>query len=438
MAVKLLSRFFSKVPQKDSPDKSPKPRSRRKRVLFVLLTVCLVIGVLEIGARVLLSVGSQNWNRLRNRQEAVAAQQRDDGTPNEVLHPYLGWVVNPQGNPGRKIAPLGFPGEADFLGKRKPGRFRVAVMGGSVAQGMVETSEDVLKTKLKNDPRFQNKTIEIIPLGMSGYKQPQQLILLNYLLSLGAEYDAVINIDGYNEIALHHSENGQAGVFYAYPRAWHARMMGVQDPVRVERTFRLFELKLARIRLANWISRRPYRYSALLNVYWSWRDNSLRHKFLDQQSEIIRMKKEEGLGYHLTGPGELNGSEQETYERLADVWMWSSIQLEKLCEANGMLYLHCLQPNQYLENTKPLSRLEKEKYIVPDQGYGQSVVKGYPLLLKRGKKLREKGVPFHDLTDLFSKTAETVYSDRFCHFNKKGYDMLAEKIATEFLKQTAR
>ena len=35
---------------------------------------------------------------------------------------------------------------------------------------------------------------------MPGYKQPQQLMAYNYLLSLGAEFDAVINIDGYNVI----------------------------------------------------------------------------------------------------------------------------------------------------------------------------------------------------------------------------------------------
>jgi len=35
-----------------------------------------------------------------------------------------------------------------------------------------------------------------------GYKQPQQLLVLSYFLSIGQPFDMVMNIDGFNEVAL--------------------------------------------------------------------------------------------------------------------------------------------------------------------------------------------------------------------------------------------
>jgi len=51
----------------------------------------------------------------------------------------------------------------------------------------------------------------LVILGFPGYKQPQQLLALAYFLSLGAEYDLIINLDGYNDIVLPVTDNYNLG-----------------------------------------------------------------------------------------------------------------------------------------------------------------------------------------------------------------------------------
>ena len=46
---------------------------------------------------------------------------------------------------------------------------------------------------------------------------------VSYLLTLGGEFDYLIALDGFNEIALYETQNKAAGVFPAFPRQWHIR-----------------------------------------------------------------------------------------------------------------------------------------------------------------------------------------------------------------------
>ena len=48
-----------------------------------------------------------------------------------------------------------------------------------------------------------------------GWKQPQQLLALSWILALGGELDVLINVDGFNEVALDGVENAERGVFPA-------------------------------------------------------------------------------------------------------------------------------------------------------------------------------------------------------------------------------
>ena len=64
----------------------------------------------------------------------------------------------------------------------------------------------------------------VVNLGFAGYKQPQQLLALAYFLSLGAEYDLMINLDGYNDIVLPFTDNYNVGVNPFFPRNWNLRI----------------------------------------------------------------------------------------------------------------------------------------------------------------------------------------------------------------------
>ena len=49
---------------------------------------------------------------------------------------------------------------------------------------------------------LSGRKIDIVRLALPGQKQPQQLMTLAWVQSLGAEFDIVVNLDGYNEAVL--------------------------------------------------------------------------------------------------------------------------------------------------------------------------------------------------------------------------------------------
>ena len=94
--------------------------------------------------------------------------------------------------------------------------------------------------------------------------------------------------------------------------------------------------------------------------------------------------------------------------------------MRELCEANGIGYLHALQPNQYLQDSKPLSEEERRVAIGPPQwGYRRAAEEGFPLLVDAGRELATAGVDFEDLTDVFADVTAPVYVDACCHVGKQ-------------------
>lgn len=100
----------------------------------------------------------------------------------------------------------------------------VALMVGSFAAQTGFYGGAQLTTELA---KASGREIRLVDLGMGGYKQPQQLMTLVYLTSLGAEFDLVINIDGFNEVALPPTELVPRGVFPLYPRDWYIQTINL-------------------------------------------------------------------------------------------------------------------------------------------------------------------------------------------------------------------
>ena len=69
----------------------------------------------------------------------------------------------------------------------------------------------------------------ILTDSLGGYKQPQQLLTLAYYISLGAEFDTVINIDGFNEVALPPIHNIPKNIYPFYPVGHYLRTSDLID-----------------------------------------------------------------------------------------------------------------------------------------------------------------------------------------------------------------
>ena len=72
---------------------------------------------------------------------------------------------------------------------------------------------------------------------------------------------------------------------------------------------------------------------------------------------------------------------------------------------------------------------ETETAYDAESPYRGVVEMGYSQLREAGVELRNAGVAFHDLSDVFAKVNDTLYKDSCCHFNEEGNRILAEAMA---------
>ena len=254
---------------------------------------------------------------------------------------------------------------------------------------------------------------------------------LAYLMTLGAAFDLVLNIDGFNEVALYELENAGHNIFPAFPRSWNARV-GSADPVMGLTRGRLLVIEEERTELARWHSRAPWQYSVLSNLLWGIRDRRLAWKAFQVQTDYSRAQVRRGP-YAVTGPRREFANRQELHEHLAAIWANSSSLLNRLCNDRGMRYYHFLQPNQYLPGSKPMGDEEKRTAIWKEHPYREAVEIGYPLLIREGHRLTEQGIRYFDLTGLYRDHPEATYDDNCCHLNQRGLDLMAQAIARAIL-----
>ena len=427
-----------------------------KRLALVLAAVLGALLLVEAAGWVLFSRGGQHalaWQTFEDAREKIrqtsrvhtpgsdraaeAARNTAEATDTyggqpyeEALHPYTGYVrSHTQSRGGEHVPPrsLGFETD-DPVREREPGKRIVAVVGGSVAQGVLGFGLDDFRAALDELGALGDDEPVFVNLAMGGYKQPQQLLAVTYLLSLGAEFDVVVNVDGFNEVALHEPSNGAAGVFPAYPRNWKNRALAAPDPESRRTLGEMVYVKAERADLAVGHSTAPWRYSLCANLVWRWRDRPLEARQTELGEAIVH-QRQAGMPYSATGPEWSFADDEELYAHLAGIWRDSSLQLHRLCEAAGATYLHFLQPNQYVPDSKPMGEREREVAFRADHVYRPGAVKGYPHLRREGERLRELGVDFHDLTELFADHPEPLYKDDCCHLNFQGQALLTRAIA---------
>lgn len=428
------------VPIPDSTDCLPSadggalPRRRRT---FLIVTGLLVFGLVELIARGgLWIVGdvSRDVDLYRLADSGLAYDDRGD-----VPHPFVGIVLPPtgvtgpgSGDPAAKINWLGFPNETAPVQRRGPDRLLVGILGGSVARHFASLGRQRLSERLGKIPKWRGRRVEVICLAIEGFKQPQQLMAANYILSLGGEFDIVLNIDGFNELVVAEG-NHEVGAFTAYPRSWRFAMSDVvANNDRLVGASRVRAIQLERQALAQELATSWLRRLAVRRLWWRVRDIGLRNE--QRLAAQAPLPPDAGLqhDFRVLGPVQQFADDAELLRHLAELWEDSSRQLQHLARGEGFLYLHCLQPNVHCPNAKPLSAAEHVALSPGTERQGRMVRSGYPLLREAGGRLSLQGEHFRDLTYVFADVADTLYLDT-CHLNQQGNDRLAERIADEIL-----
>jgi hypothetical protein len=412
--------------------------TRSKRVLFAALTVALLSLLIELVSYIGVGVIHGHWFDLGPFQEqrsqtvgaasgpASAGGARPGWVETAAIHPFVGYVVDPLRSEW-EITDFGYYEDERPIFKRSNDTVIIGVFGGSFAHQFRETAIDDVIAGLQQHPEFRGKEFIYTSTALGGYKQPQQLMTLNYLLALGGEFDIVINIDGFNEVALHEAENRAHHVFPAYPRSWYYHTMGLSDPVFVEKSARTLQIRNSRRDSAKSFSRLPWRISATANLIWAARDRSRQAELAVTRAELEAYETGEER-YVATGPAFDQANDAYVFGEVVDLWERSSIQMSHLARANGIVYVHALQPNQYVEGSKPLSAEERATSFDPRHPYRRGAVVGYPLLIQAGQRLAARGVRFIDWTQVYATVEESLYVDSCCHVNELGNELLVDDL----------
>ena len=339
----------------------------------------------------------------------------------EVVHPYMGYVYDPR---VETSTPYGIS-DVSPVQKRSPDKVIIGIFGGSFADDIAYSATEALGTLLK--PRFPGKEFVFVKATIGGYKQPQQLMALNYFSAIGGEFDIVINLDGFNEIALPALEN-MPNTNPFFPRQWHLRMRTVPDRDFLATIGRIKFLDSVSERWAGFFRSGPLRYSVTANTIWRLGDRVLYNAATNTRAQLPQMASGTNE-YAASGPPAPFDTPGEMYPALARTWAESSFQMNAVAVAKGIRYFHFLQPNQYLQGTKPMGDDERRIAIKEDHSYARSVRSGYPELRARGRELTQRGVNFVDLTNVYANIREPLYADNCCHVNAAGRRIVIEAIA---------
>jgi hypothetical protein len=366
------------------------------------------------------------YPRNKERIKAAASQFEIPSQPGREgdllgyqLHPYFGFICPPA------YADLPFK-------KTSKDQFIIGIFGGSVARRfyMYEVVHHVLAKTLQPLPQFQGKEIVILKFANPAHKQPQQLLTLNYYLSIGQELDMVINIDGFNELAVSYL-NDKAGIEVSMPNgiivapliALANKEMAPED---LELSLEVLQLKKNVKKTANLLRR--CRFATGYMLRWA-QARYLLKQYLAKSERLNQMKRQEGkdsLVYLKRVEKPLD--DPEVFERTLDVWRNSSVAMNDLLVARKIPYFEFIQPNQYYATKRQFSEEEKKVAMHEASPFKEPTVKGYPRLLARIDSVREAGVTLFNGVNAFDEIGDAMYIDTCCHYTDAGNEVFSRFI----------
>ncbi len=425
-------------------DARPDRRARRlaRIVAWQVGVVIAGLALVEIGMRLYLRIGGEPYNRAAARGEvARLASLNQDFVPRpnaakelsppdnpgaeRSLHPYVGWEIAD----GYRIL------ANEYQWTRSPDSrhaLTVLVLGGSVADIFDQEEYGIgpLRRLLKSDPRLADREIHFLKFGRGGFKQPQQVNYLVFLLSLGFRIDVVIELDGFNEVALGNN-NLHEGAHPAYPSAAHWAQLaswGTSDRTALDMVAEIRETQHAIddgcTRFASWQLDR----SCIVCKLALARMRTLRSRLETQFRAYAKYLGERPSPASSLG---LQGGEEAAIEASVLDWAECSRTESDICRARGILYLHFLQPTLHDKGSKTLTPKEiAQGGMLETWLHGVEI--GYPMLRAKGEELKKLGVNFIDLSLIFKDRTGDIYFDA-CHFATEGNEILARNIARELL-----
>jgi hypothetical protein len=425
-----------------------------KMLILLVVNVIVLVVLLEIGGNIFFLAQNGRLFYAPKHLDLEGSRQPNpfmSGDLHGAIHPYFGFMykMNPGGEKNLHDikfnrhgfifnAKYDYPGCCEYPSVRHPDEIFVGIFGGSVAGALAYRMQETpaFVDAIRAIPRFAGKQIRVVSFALGGYKQPQQLMVLAYYLSLGQPLDVVVNVDGFNEIL---SDAGllNSGMDIGYPDAslWMELVRFLEGEAQHAHTAEDFLANYHSIMRRRWARSAAdcrfvtcYSFARLLQ-YWHQMNSTIlpspeqatpASPFCFQiNPAAINI---EGAAEDVGGVRVVTG--QAAYDVAADHWVRSSYVMQQLARGQNIVYHHVLQPSQWFRRSVP--------YVPrgPDEttAYLKKIVPiGYSALLAKVPRMTELGVNFLDTSGLLDNEPSSVYSDDG-HFAPRGYDLLAGAI----------
>jgi hypothetical protein len=373
--------------------------------------------------------------------ETVAGQLTGDG-----LHPYFGPThkpghpfdipeeLRPTPAPPRAVTNnFGFVSPHAYPYTARSGEAIVGLFGGSVGVWFCQLGVPRLLERVRDLPAFSGRTLVPLCFSHEGYKQPQQLQVLSYFLSLGQRFDLVINIDGFNEVALA-PLNHERGIESSMPSPQHLEPLinlVSQSTLTPDKVQSLAAIARDKGRLNALVERIGRNRVAAVNFVLE----QLHARTLTRyRAETVRFSTLpsatlDGSLIQATRPAVLRSAAEER-AAIAANWARSSLLMHQMLAARSVPYVHVLQPNQYY-GSRRFGDAEARVAINERSPFKSHAEAGYPQLLSAEpmRILTEGGVRFFDGTTIFDGEPVAVYMDDCCHYTRRGNELLADFVA---------
>lgn len=344
------------------------------------------------------------------------------------LHPYFGPINNPGVRPDTNN--FGFASPYNFPFERGNDRqFLIGLFGGSVARQFCDSGVPRLVEHLRRSDRLRDRQPVPLCFAHEGYKQPQQLLVLAYFLSIGQAFDLVINIDGFNEVALG-ARNHERGWDVSMPSPLHLDPLinlidrSTMTPEMVASLAAISRDKERLHWLGTWIGRvRLASAGVALDRYYVFLEGRYRAEAA-RYASLSSNPSSTSLVVVTRPVRPRDGA--AVYEDAARNWAAASRLMHDLLAARSVPFVHVLQPSQYF-GARRFGAEEDRLARNPASPFRVHVEAGYPALVRMSASLVSLGY-FLDATPVFDGEPERVYRDDCCHYNQRGNEILADAI----------
>jgi hypothetical protein len=418
-------------------------RSLRTRLLLLFGGTVFALALAEVACRIDALFPKQRYdagkardyfsaraeNNAERELEAFAAPDPNetDSSLRPVPHPYLGWTDERSTRQIEEASRWYATAESEQT-------FDILLLGGSVAAQFGNSGHETLEHVLNADPRFAGRRVRVWNHGHAGYKAPQTSNLAAWLFELGQKPDAVILLDGFNEVAVARS-NSSAGAHPLYPFLEYWGTLARGRGVDVAALDLMVEMRVAQKKEAQIASSAlalGLHHSALLTRITLARLASRRKEFEAARTKYAAYLAAKSDDIAVRGVA-FDADPERACDLAVQGWFENSRALQAICAAHGVPCLHVLQPTLHDAGSKPLTSEEMHD-AGASSAWLEGVRCGYPRMRAAGTRLAAAGLSFFDATGVFHDQTERIYID-VCHVNYRGSVLLGRAIGAELLRR---